>query len=193
MTHYYRRGYPGRKVLIPLTIRGVTLEFVSYTSLFSGKEVDKGTYLLLEYMDIPDEGIVLDVGCGYGVIGLTIAKLNPRLKVFMIDVNPLAVKVAKYNAKLNNLENQVVVLHGDTYEPVKNIKFDAIYSNPPLSAGMSIVEKIVLEAINYLKPGGYAEFVLARGGEYLAEKARRIYSQVKTIRKKGYILLKLKP
>ncbi|ABN70147.1 methyltransferase small [Staphylothermus marinus F1] len=193
MTHYYRKGYPGRKTLIPLTIRGVTLEFVSYTSLFSGREVDKGTYLLLKYIDVPDEGEVLDVGCGYGVIGLTIAKLNPRLKVYMVDINPLAVKITKYNAKLNNLEKQVVVLQGDVYEPVKNLRFNAIYSNPPLSSGMYTVEKIVLEAINYLKPDGFAEFVLARGGEYLVEKARRIYRHVESIRKKGYIILKLKP
>ncbi|ADI32503.1 class I SAM-dependent methyltransferase [Staphylothermus hellenicus] len=193
MTHYYRKGYSGRKILIPLTIRGVTLEFVSYTSLFSGKEVDKGTYLLLKYMDIPDNGEVLDVGCGYGVIGLTIAKLNPRLKVYMVDINPLAVKITKYNAKLNNLEKQVSVLQGDAYEPFKNLRFNAIYSNPPLSSGMSTVEKIVLGAINYLKPDGFAEFVLARGGEYLVEKARGIYSYAKSIRKKGYIILKLKP
>ncbi len=193
MTHYFRKGKIGTKKLLSLTIKGLTLEFITYSSLFSGSEIDLGTRLLLEYMDIPSEGIILDIGCGYGVIGITIAKLNPKLIVYMTDINPLAVKVAKYNAKLNDVSNRVIVLRGDRYEPVKNMVFDAIYSNPPLSAGMNIVEDIVLNAIKYLKKNGHAEFVLAKGGKYLARKAREIYSEVIILRKKGYILLKLKP
>lgn len=193
MSHYFKRSKPGKKVLIPFTLKGYTLEFISYTSLFSGREVDLGTKLLLENIRIPSKGVVLDVGCGYGVIGISIAKLNPQIKVYMIDINPLAVKVSKQNAKRNGVEDRVVVLHGDRYEPVKNMKFDAIYSNPPLSAGMDIVEDIILNAYKHLKINGYAQFVLARGGEYIVEKANNKYNVVETIRKKGYILLYVKP
>lgn len=192
MPHYWK-GKPGKKILIPFTIHGLTLEFLSYSSLFSGSSVDEGTRLLLENITVPESGDILDVGCGYGVIGITLAKMNNKLKVYMVDINPLAVKVSKYNARLNSVEDRVVVLLGDTYEPVKNMKFDAIYSNPPISAGMNVVEKIVLEARNYLKSNGFAQFVLARGGEYLASKAKEKYSRVEIIRKKGYILLYLKP
>ncbi len=193
MTHYYKPGRPGRKKLISLVIRGQTLEFQTYTSLFSGSEIDEGTRLLLEYAEIPQSGEVLDLGCGYGVIGITIAKLNPKLKVYMTDINPLAVKAAKYNARLNGVEDRVVVLQGNLYEPVKDKLFDAIYSNPPLSAGKKIVEEIIIGAKQHLKPDGHAEFVLARGHEYYTQKARENYSIVKTRRKKGYILLYLKP
>jgi 16S rRNA (guanine1207-N2)-methyltransferase len=193
LTHYFRKGRIGAKKLLSLTIKGLTLEFITYSSLFSGSEIDLGTRLLLEHVEVPSSGVVLDIGCGYGVIGITIAKLNPRLRVYMTDINPLAVKIAKYNAKLNNVSDRVIVLRGDRYEPVKNMVFDAIYSNPPLSAGMKIVEDIVLNAIKYLKRNGHAEFVLARGGEYLARRAKEIYSEVVVLRKKGYILLKLKP
>ncbi|MEM1642346.1 MAG: methyltransferase [Desulfurococcaceae archaeon] len=192
--HYYRPGKaPGRKVLIPFVIRGVTLQFVSYSSLFSGTEVDEGTRLLLENIVLPDSGLVLDVGCGYGIIGITIAKLNPSLKVYMVDVNPLAVKVSRINARLNDVENRVVVLEGDRYEPVKNTLFKAIYSNPPLSAGMKIVEDIVLGAREHLEKNGFAQFVLAKGGEYLLREARKLYSHVESTSKKGYILLYLRP
>jgi 16S rRNA m(2)G 1207 methyltransferase (EC 2.1.1.52) len=190
--HYYKKT-PGKKVLIPLVVHGVSLQFISYTSLFSGSRVDEGTLLLLENIRIPGEGVILDVGCGYGVIGITIAKLNPKLKVYMTDINPMAVKVARQNSKLNNVEDRVIVLEGDRYEPVKNMLFDAIYSNPPLSAGMKIVEDIVLGAREHLLKDGFAQFILAKGGEHLAREAKKTYSSVEAISRKGYILLYLKP
>jgi 16S rRNA G1207 methylase RsmC len=194
LAHYYKPGRgPGRKVLIPLVVRNVSLQFVSYSSLFSGTRVDEGTLLLLENMILPDSGLVLDVGCGYGVIGVTAAKLNPKLKVYMTDINPLAVKVSKLNARLNGVEDRVVVLEGDRYEPVKGVLFNAIYSNPPLSAGMKVVEDIVLGAREHLVRDGFAQFVLAKGGEYLAREARKVYGHVESMSKKGYILLYLKP
>jgi len=193
LNHYFKPGSYGRKRLVSLYIRGVSLEFITYTSLFSGSEVDLGSKLLLEYISIPVDGVVLDIGCGYGVIGIAIAKLNPRLKIYMVDINPLAVKIAKYNAKLNGVENRVIVLKGDSYEPVENMFFDAIYSNPPLSAGKNVVEKIVIEARNHLKPNGFAQFVLARGGEYIIDKARKNYSYVEHVSRKGYILITVKP
>jgi 16S rRNA G1207 methylase RsmC len=186
--HYYKKT-PGKKVIIPLYIHGHTFQFLSYSSLFSGSEVDEGTLLLLENIRVPSEGLVLDVGCGYGVIGIVLAKINPSLRVYMVDINPLAVKASKYNAKLNGVEDRVVVLQGDRYEPVKNMKFDAIYSNPPLSAGMKIVEDIVLGAREHLREKGFAQFVLAKGGEYLAREARKVYSRVETMSKKSYLLM----
>lgn len=191
--HYFKAGTPGKRVLIPLVIHGVTLQFVSYTSLFSGTSIDEGTRLLLENIELPERGSVLDVGCGYGAIGITIAKLNPKLKVYMTDVNPLAVKASRLNAKMNEVHDRAVVLEGDRYDPVKEFRFNAIYSNPPLSAGMYIVKDIVLGAKQYLEENGFAQFVLARGGEHLAREAERVYSRVEILSKKGYILLYLKP
>lgn len=193
MNHYFKPGSYGRKRLVSLYIRGVSLDLLTYSSLFSGGEVDLGTKLLIEYASIPSDGVVLDVGCGYGVIGIAIAKLNPKLIVYMVDVNPLAVRIAKYNAKLNGVWERVTVLKGDSYEPVGNVFFDAIYSNPPLSAGKNIVEKIVVEARNHLKPNGFAQFVLARGGEYIIERAEKTYSYVEYVSKKGYTLITVKP
>jgi 16S rRNA G1207 methylase RsmC len=193
LTHYFRKGSLGEKVLIPFVYRGVTLQFVSYTSLFSGSKVDEGTSLLLEYLKIPPWGNVLDVGCGYGIIGISVAKVSPNIRVFMVDINPLAVKVAKMNARLNRVEDRVTVVEGDSYNPFKGLRFNAIYSNPPLSAGMSVVEKIVLNAANHLEPGGWAQFVLAKGGESILEKASKVYGRVEKISKKGYMIIYLEP
>ena len=186
--HYYSSGY-GKKILIPLYIHGVTLEFISYKSLFSGTQVDKGTLLLLENIRIPREGVVLDIGCGYGVIGITIAKLNPRLRVYMVDINPLAVKTARQNAIRNNVADRVVVLKGDMYEPVKNMLFKAIYTNPPLASGRETVETILLQAYNYLEENGFLQTVLAKGREYYLEKIKKRYNRVEWIKKKGYIVI----
>ncbi|MEM0045404.1 MAG: methyltransferase, partial [Desulfurococcaceae archaeon] len=164
--HYFKKT-PGKRVLIPLVIHGVSLQFVSYTSLFSGSSVDEGTLLLLENIKMPEEGVVLDVGCGYGIIGITIARLNSKLRVYMTDINPLAVRVSKLNAKINNVGERVTVLEGDRYDPVKGILFNGIYSNPPLSAGMKVVEDIVLGAKEHLTKDGFAQFVIAKGGKYL--------------------------
>jgi len=193
MTHYFRKGRIGEKRLISFTIHSYTFEFVTYTSLFSGREIDAGTRILLEHLKIPEKGVALDVGCGYGVIGIVVAKLNPSLKVYMVDVNPLAVKVARENAKLNGVEDRVVVQEGDRYEPVKNMVFQAIYSNPPFSAGKRIVEDIVFGAREYLDAKGFAQFVLARGRDYLVERAREYYRHVEVINKKGYTILYVEP
>ncbi len=189
VSHYYRRGGLGRKVLIPLYIHGVTLEFLSYTSLFSGREVDPGTMVLLENIKIPDSGRVLDIGCGYGVIGITLAKLNPRLEVYMVDINPLAVKVAKNNAERNSVAERVVILHGDRYKPVENIVFKAVYTNPPLATGKEVVEDILLKAWDHLEDKGFLQTVLAKGHKYYLGKIREKYSRVEWIKKKGYIVI----
>ncbi len=189
MAHYFKTSSPGKRILIPLVIRGVSLQFISYTSLFSGMSIDEGTMLLLEHILLPENGRVLDVGCGYGVIGITVAKLNPKLIVYMTDINPLCVKITKINAKLNNVAEKIIVLQGDRYKPVRGLKFNAIYSNPPLSAGMNVVESIVLEAREHLAENGFAQFVLAKGGDYLTRKAKEVYRNVRSISKKGYIIL----
>lgn len=188
--HYFaRKKYFSKKHLISLYIHGMTFEFISYSSLFSGKEVDKGTRLLLENLIVPKQGNVLDLGCGYGVIGIVVAKLNPLLKVYMVDVNPLAIKATKYNAKINGVQERTVILQGDLYEPVRGMKFSAIYSNPPLSAGKSIVEKIIMDAPVHLEDNGVFQVVLAKGAEYYTRLINNLFPNVKTLKKQGYVIV----
>ncbi len=189
--HYYSEKplRIGRKRTISLYIHGRTFEFTTYSSLFSGEEIDTGTRILLEYIKIPSEGKVLDIGCGYGVIGIVVAKLNPRLKVYMVDINKLAVKTARLNARKNSVEVNVVVLHGNLYEPVKEMKFNAIYSNPPLTAGKNIVEEIIRGAHDHLEEGGFIQLVLAKGKQYYVQLVEDTYSNVEKKRKKGYLII----
>ncbi len=189
--HYFSRKpfRKGKKRYISLYIHGYMFEFLTYSSLFSGRDIDLGTRLLLENIRLPSEGNALDIGCGYGVIGIVVAKLNPRLKVYMVDINELAVKTAKYNASLNGVADKVVILKGNLYEPVKDMVFKAIYSNPPLSAGRNIVDKLVTDAEKHLCNKGFLQIVLAKGHEYYIELLKKIYTRVEWKSKKGYLII----
>lgn len=126
-------------------LRGETFKFLTASSVFSKKEVDPGTRLLIEAMQLPETGTVLDVGCGYGAVGIATATLNPRLHVIMTDVNVRAVQLARKNVKINKVRNAEVRC-GCLYEPVKDLKFNCILLNPPVSAGMETVRALITEA-----------------------------------------------
>lgn len=128
--------------LVQTCLRGKLFEFTTGSSVFSVKRVDPGTRVLVEAMVLPDEGCVLDIGCGYGALGIVAAKFNPRLRVIMTDINRRAILLARQNAEKNCARN-VEVRHGSLYAPVQNCCFNCILSNPPVSAGMEIVEAII--------------------------------------------------
>jgi len=131
--------------LIRTSLRGESFEFLTASSVFSKKRVDLGTRLLIEAMVLPDTGCVLDVGCGYGVVGIAAAAFNPRLRVIMTDVNTRAVRLAKQNIQRNKVTN-AEVRYGFLYEPVEELTFNCVLSNPPVSAGMETVKAIITEA-----------------------------------------------
>ena len=131
--------------LIRTTLRGKSFEFLTASSVFSKKRVDLGTRLLIEAMALPETGTLLDVGCGYGAVGIAAAASNPRLRVIMTDVNARAVRLAKQNARKNKVHNAEVRC-GYLYEPVRNLTFNCVLSNPPVSAGMENVKAMITEA-----------------------------------------------
>ncbi|MET1129035.1 MAG: methyltransferase [Thermoproteota archaeon] len=191
MSHYFMKQ--GKKVttrLLSEYVLGVTVEFYVARGLFSVDRIDEGTRLLLESARLPESGVVLDLGCGYGAIGITVAKAKPALRVVMVDVNPLAVKLAKLNAKHNGVQDRVEVYLGDLYEPVKGQVFDAILTNPPISAGMEVVSRIVREAKNHLKPGGSLQMVVRKGAGSVSSMLEEHFGGYEVLaRKRGYTVL----
>ena len=128
--------------LIHANLRGKTFKFLTASSVFSKKRVDTGTRLLIENMILPEKGCVLDVGCGYGAVGIAAASLNPKLRVVMTDVNRRAVLLARQNAERNRVAN-AKVRQGNLYAPVHDLCFSCVLSNPPVSAGMQTVEALI--------------------------------------------------
>jgi 16S rRNA (guanine1207-N2)-methyltransferase len=145
--------------IVKTSLRGRNLEFLTSSSVFSKRRIDLGTRVLIEAMVLPSSGRVLDIGCGYGAVGITAAKLNPDLHVVMTDLNMRAVRLARQNVKANKTAN-VDVRCGYLYEPVEGLRFSCVLSNPPVSAGMDIVKAIILGAPNVLAPGGSFQMVI---------------------------------
>lgn len=131
--------------IVRTRLRGEPFEFLTASSVFSKKRVDLGTRLLIDAMVLPETGAVLDVGCGYGAVGIVAAASNSRLRVVMTDVNMRAVHLARQNVEINKVNNAEVRC-GYLYEPVKDLTFNCVLSNPPVSAGMETVKDIITEA-----------------------------------------------
>ncbi len=161
-TKHYFSPNPESKAkygLIQTHLRGKRFEFMTASSVFSKKRIDTGTRVLIETMQLPERGKVLDVGCGYGAVGIASARFSPALQVIMTDVNTRAVRLAQENIKRNKITNAEVRL-GHLYEPVVGLEFNVILSNPPVSAGLDIVKALISEAPKVLTPKGSLQVVV---------------------------------
>ncbi len=145
--------------LIRAVLCGRNFEFLTSSSVFSKRRIDLGTRLLIETMRLPQEGCVLDVGCGYGAVGISAAALNRHLLVVMTDVNVRATRLARKNLELNKINN-AEVQYGYLYEPVENKKFECVLSNPPVSAGMETVKSIIQQAPKVMCAGASFQMVI---------------------------------
>lgn len=192
--HYYSSNPTAehdRKVW-DATLRGQTFRFVSDAGVFAKGGVDFGSRTLIEAMEIPQDAQVLDVGCGYGPIGLAAAKLAGRGHVTMIDVNARAVDLARENAELNQVSN-VTILESDLFAVLKDQKFDVVLTNPPIRAGKSIVHAIFEGAYERLESGGALWIVIQKkqGAPSAKAKLESLFARVEEVTKdKGYRIYK---
>jgi 16S rRNA (guanine1207-N2)-methyltransferase len=145
--------------LIQAKFLGKNFEFITASSVFSKRRIDTGTQLLIESMLLPEKGSALDIGCGYGAVGIAAATFNSELQIYMTDVNTRAVSLAKKNIERNKIIN-AQALCGHLYEPVENLKFNCVLSNPPVSAGMETVKTIITEAPKIMQSEAVFEMVI---------------------------------
>jgi 16S rRNA (guanine1207-N2)-methyltransferase len=167
-----------------------TINLLSSDGVFSKKRIDTGTKVLIEgilkNISIHDDAEVLDLGCGYGVIGITIAKLNPKARVTMVDINPIAIKLTRENIKLNQVENAIVI-RSNLYSQLRNKKFDFIISNPPLAAGYKVIFPLIEGAKDHLKEKGRIIIVLRKGVNAIPNKMKEVFGNVELLYKRaGY-------
>lgn len=194
MTEHYFTEKPKSKVdlgIIRTYFKGRLFEFVTASGVFSKTRIDLGTRLLIESMILPERGCLLDLGCGYGPVGIVAAVFNPKLHIVMTDLNERALWLAKENAKRNRAEN-IEVRKGFLYEPVSDIKFETILSNPPTTAGMKIVLPIIEQAPQHLTKDGLLQIVVKSkiSGKRLATKIEETFGNIKVhARKSGYRVL----
>jgi len=172
-------------------VLGDTFNFVTDIGVFSKGELDEASRLLIETFDSLDlPGDLLDVGCGYGAIGVVLASRCRERQVHMIDVNLRALDLAKRNAEKNGIKN-VQVYESDCYEQVER-KFLNIVSNPPIRAGKKVVHQILEEAFNHLEENGTLTIVIGKqhGAASSEKKMLEVFGNVERIaRKKGFWIL----
>jgi 16S rRNA (guanine1207-N2)-methyltransferase len=188
--HYFTKQPIRHKYKISFEIEGAIINLLSSDGVFSKKYIDTGTKVLIESIvrkiPIYENAEILDLGCGYGVIGITIAKLNPKAKITMVDINPLAIKLTNENIKLNLVENAIVI-RSHLYSQLENRKFDFIISNPPLAAGYKVIFPLIEGAKEHLKEGGRIIIVLRKGINAIPKKMKDVFGNVELLYKRaGY-------
>ncbi len=187
MPHYYseKQTSPLRLEKIKSVLRGRLFEFYSGSGVFSKKKVDNGTRVLVENCIVKGGWKVLDLGCGYGVVGVVIGKIFPKTTVLMVDVNKRALKLAKMNLELHNIKN-AGVKYSNLYSAVKE-KFNAIIVNPPMTAGRKLCFRIIEESKKYLEEGGLLQLIARhrKGGKVLGEKMLEVFGNMEEKTKSG--------
>ena len=185
--HYYTRvpQSESRPVSCVYSYRGVDLFFQTDAGVFSKGEVDTGTRLLLEALPEEMNGDILDLGCGWDVIGISIAKKWPETRVTMADVNTRALDLSRENAKRNRAE--VTCVESDGMAALAGQTFDAVVTNPPIRAGKQVIYKMFADAAKSLKTGGALYLVIRKqqGAESCMKYLQTIYGSVEKLDKSG--------
>ena len=153
--HYFseKPNSSSNERLIEAILRNKKFIFKTDSGIFSPKKVDKGTKILIETLELDKNDNVLDVGCGYGAIGIAIADEVNSLT--MTDINRRALKLAEENLKINNLNNKnISIVQGNIYEGVNDKKYTKIISNPPIKAGKEVIHKIIKDGKELLQDNG---------------------------------------
>lgn len=196
--HYFTRNPKSRlkTTEVAFSFRNHSLTFLCASGVFSSTEIDDATQLLLEAAEIQPNTNILDLGCGIGVIGISIKKAEPTCNVTLSDVNKRALKVSKENAEKNKVT--VDVIESDCYTAFaekEQKEFDLIITNPPHHAGRELVYKMITEAPQYLKKGGFLQLVAKhnKGGKMLQKKMEEVFGNAEIItRQSGFCVYRSK-
>ena len=150
---------------------------------FSPRAIDDGTKLLMKYFSADIDDICLDLGCGYGPIGLALAKHCSRGQIHMVDKDFVAVELANYNAKLNNIVNAKAYLSDAFLQVPCDIKFNQIVSNIPAKVGREQLSIILYDALDALKPGGVITVVTINGlKDFIKNNFKSVFGNYKKIK-----------
>lgn len=169
---------------------GAPITFHSTWGLFSPTAIDEGSRLLLDQIEVKETDTILDVGCGYGAIGLPLARQALKGSVHLIDNNFTAVEYAKKNAALNGITNCEMYLSNGLSQVPKDMQFDVIVSNLPAKVGKEFFWILLEDAKLHLKPGGSLYVVVISGlKEYIKRNFTEVFGNYEKIKQsKSYTI-----
>ncbi|GGE35667.1 16S rRNA methyltransferase [Streptococcus himalayensis] len=174
---------------LEVELLGQRMIFYTDAGVFSKKMIDYGSQVLLNCLDFSSNERLLDVGCGYGPLGLTLAKVQ-GLEVTMVDINQRALDLAKRNAAENQVEARI--FQSNLYEKVE-AEFNHIISNPPIRAGKQVVHQVITGSLEHLHEGGTLTLVIQKkqGAPSAKTKMEETFGNCEVLRKdKGYYILR---
>ena len=157
------------------TLCGFDLEFHSTWGIFSPRAIDEGTALLLKYLEVNPADRCLDLGCGYGPLGLVMAKMAPEGRSTLIDKDFVAVDYAQKNAVVNGISNADVFLSNGFSEIGRDQRFEVIVSNLPAKAGKELFYLYFYDALIRMEPGARFYVVTVNG---LRDFVKRVFKEI---------------
>ena len=188
--YFSNEDLPSKLIKREIFIFGKKYYFYTDNGVFSKDGLDFGSRLLLENIPLEEVGgNVLDMGCGYGIIGILLNKITFS-NVDMVDVNLRALHLAEMNAELNHCSN-IHIFESNTYSNIYS-KYSCIVTNPPIRAGKKIVYDILMNAKDHLIDGGALFLVIRKeqGAKSLIVDLEKVYNVSILEKKKGFFVLK---
>lgn len=185
--HYFTETpeSPHKPMRFQTEYRGHTLTFQTDSGVFSRTEIDKGSRTLLDAIPDAIAGDVLDMGCGYGALGVCLKKHNPDCRLTMADINERAVRLAADNAAQNSVDAETIQTNG--FAALNGRKFDLIVTNPPIRAGKPVIYGMFADAAHALKAHGALTLVIRKqqGAPSAAAYLQTLFQTVEVLCKKG--------
>ena len=162
---------------------GQSLIYHSTWGIFSPREIDEGTRLFMKYIKVNPDDDCFDLGCGYGPIGLTLAKLAPQGQTLMVDKDFMAVEYSNKNAKINQIKNASAILSNGFQHVDPALRFDLIASNIPAKVGKEMMSLMLHDARSRLKPKGRLYLVTINGlRQYMKRNLKEVFGNYKKLK-----------
>ena len=193
MSHYYDPApqSASKERLISFEVAGTKIVLHTDNGVFSKTRADEGSLLLLQtIIPLHLSGRILDLGAGYGTLGLSIAVTSPEARVDLAEINTRALSLCEKNAKLLKVDQRVTCLQSDIYSNIEG-PYDSIVVNPPIRAGKKVTYQMYEGAKQHLSDGGSLYLVIrkAQGAESASKYIKELFGNIALLnRKKGYLI-----